>query len=103
MKVEALPQAGPWAEGSVSFNAQLEDSGSILIDTFEAKKLPNIDDRKKLYEVDILSAIQPDTREMTFKLSMDSPGRIDFAGKTWSQGDSMPTVMLTVEKSTADA
>jgi len=103
VKVEALPQAGPWAEGSVSFNAQLEDMGSILIDTFEAKKLPNIDDRKKLYEVDILSAIQPDTREMTFKLSMDSPGRIDFAGKTWSQGDSMPTVMLTVEKSTADA
>ena len=94
VQVEALPHAGKWAEGSVSFNNQLEERNKFDVNNFKVEKLdPN--DRKQLYSVDVTSAMDAQRTRITFKLSTESNARLDFGGKTWSNGDSVPELLLT--------
>ena len=94
--VEELPWGGKWEDDTISWNNPISETGKTFITNFEATKLLDDDVRKQKYEVPVLLAVKDD---ITFKLSMEKEGRLDWAGRTWSEGDSKPYLMLTVEKS----
>ena len=93
--VDALPQGGDWSTGSVSWNDQLECKGSFFVESFSAVPLESSVE-KQIYAVDVTSAIVSTKKWITFKLSTESSGRLDFAGKKWSGGEAVPELMLTM-------
>jgi hypothetical protein len=97
VKIEALPNPGKWH--TVTWNNKLDEANKIEVVSFPIAKLyPG--ERKKLYEVDVTSAIisNVDMDRVTFKLSTMTVGRLDFGGKTWSNGNSTPKLMLTMSQ-----
>jgi len=99
VNVDALPHAGHWSNDALSWNNwndELQSKGSFFVGTFAAVPL-DAGVEKRLYAVDVTSAIlSTKSKHITLKLSTESSGRIDFAGKEWSGGEDAPKLMLTV-------
>ena len=98
VSIAALPHGGKWSDGTVSWNDQLESRDSFVVTSFGALELES-GNKKKLYEVDVTSALDLSSKWITFKLSTESSGRLDFASETWEGGKAVPELMLALSSS----
>ena len=92
-----MHRTGKWH--TVTWNNKLDEVNKVEVLSFPVAKLyPG--ERKKLYEVDVTSAIiaNDSIDRVTFKLSTKTAGRLDFGGKTWNGGNSTPKLMLTMSQ-----
>lgn len=87
--VAALPHSGKWHEGTVSWNAPVEERGAYRIGAFEAREA-------KWYEVDVTRAIHPSKKWRTFMISTEDEATVDFAGKAWRGGEMAPVLTVTL-------
>lgn len=105
IKVDVLPLVGDWNDEFVSWNNQLSSAGAFRVASFLLHDLDETDQETILYEVEVSSAftsLQLDTNHsdeaifVTFKLSTEAVGKVNFAGKDWNGGTSKPELVLTL-------
>ena len=92
--VDALPHAGRWKDGTVSWNERpIDDREAFFVETL---RVVDFVSHRQVQRVDVTDAIDPTRQKrITFKLYTDElSGRLDFAGEDWNSGENVPELVI---------
>ena len=104
VEVTSLPHSGKWGDSKPSWKKKLHERSSFIVDTVEVDKL-NSEEKKKSVDIDVTDAFISqltkfkNSASLTVKLSTKHDGRLDFAGREWNGGDSVPQLIIEMAKS----
>ena len=104
VSVDALPHAGRWKDGTVTWNENpIHDRGSFFVNSFKVEDFTTAI-ATHIQRVDVTSAIDPaKERRITFKLYTDADsGRLDFAGEHLNGGDNVPELVIVTQTNSAE-
>ena len=112
VNIEVMPRAGDWDEGSITWDNNIESTGSFQVASFSVQESPRrseTDKPQQLHEVDAKSSLSTTLLDedrsggkafLTFKISSDSIGKVDFASREWDRGAAKPELVVTLAADT---
>lgn len=103
IQVDLLPLADEWSEDTVSWNSPPNSGEAVTVNTFVwEESMTMADTQIHLIPVDVTAAITATfkdaefdpSKQVTFKLSSESDGYINFAGRRWNDGEGVPELVI---------
>jgi hypothetical protein len=101
--VDLLPYADEWMDDTVTWNSPPNNDEAVTVNTFVwEESMTMADTQIHLIPVDVTAAITATfkdaefdpSKQVTFKLSSESEGYINFAGQRWNYGEGVPELVI---------
>jgi cytoskeletal protein RodZ len=103
IQVDLLPYADEWMDDTVTWNSPPNNDEAVTVNTFVwEESMTMADTQIHLIPVDVTAAITATfkdaefdpSKQVTFKLSSESEGYINFAGQRWNYGEGVPELVI---------
>lgn len=103
IQVDLLPYADEWGDDTVSWNSPPNSDEAVTVNTFVwEESMTMADTQIHLIPVDVTAAVMATfkdaefdpSKQVTFKLSSESEGYINFAGRRWNYGEGVPELVI---------
>jgi len=103
IQVDLLPYADVWEDDTIAWNSPPNSDEAVTVNTFVwEESMTMADTQIHLIPVDVTAAITATfkdaefdpSKQVTFKLSSESEGYINFAGRRWNYGEGVPELVI---------